>query len=198
MGEVALLLGQGGGVLHQIEHGPRVAVGRAGEEIEDVVVQRDGQGRRAALAEFQQFRASELAQPQDVQSRQELAGHAEGRVFRGRGDHGEIAGFQQRQEKVLLRLGEAVQFVEDEDVHAGELPPELLEARFRGAEAQDVAAAGARQQEGQRGLAAAGRAEQEQAREARALHERGQALGEVALSDEKSQFGRAQAFGQGL
>ena len=54
------------------------------------------------------------------------------------------------------------------------------------------------EQEGQRGFAAARRAEQEQARKARALQERGQALGEVALSDEKSQFGGAQAFRQRL
>ena len=54
------------------------------------------------------------------------------------------------------------------------------------------------EQEGQRGFAAARRAEQEQAWKARAFQERGQALGEVALSDEESQFGGAQAFRQRL
>ena len=91
-----------------------------------------------------------------------------------------------------------MQLVEHKDVDAGKLAPELLQTRLGSAQAQDVAAPGACEQEGQRGFAAARRAEQEQAREARAFQERGQALGEVALSDEESQFGGAQAFRQRL
>lgn len=91
-----------------------------------------------------------------------------------------------------------MQLVEHKDIDAGKLAPELLQTRLGSAQAQDVAAPGACEQEGQRGFAAARRAEQEQARKARALQERGQALGEVALSDEKSQFGGAQAFRQRL
>ena len=91
-----------------------------------------------------------------------------------------------------------MQLVEHKDIDAGKLAPELLQARFGSAQAQDIAAPGACEQEGQCGLAAARRAEQEQARKARAFHERGQALGEVALSDEESQFGGAQAFRQRL
>ena len=104
VGQVAFLFRQGRGVLHQVEHGPGVAVGRRRKEIKDLVVQGDGKGRRAALAEFEQFGPPELAQPQDVQPRKQLAGHAERGVFRGRGDHREIAGLQQREEEVLLRL----------------------------------------------------------------------------------------------
>ena len=69
VGQVAFLLRQGRGVLHQVEHGPGVAVGRRRKEIKDLVVQGDGKGRRAALAEFEQFGPPELAQPQDVQPR---------------------------------------------------------------------------------------------------------------------------------
>ena len=91
-----------------------------------------------------------------------------------------------------------MQLVEHKDIDAGKLAPELLQAGLGSAQAQDVAAPGACEQEGQRGFAAARRAEQEQAWKARAFQERGQALGEVALSDEESQFGGAQAFRQRL
>ena len=83
---------------------------------------------------------------------------------------------------------------EHKDIDAGKLAPELLQARFGSAQAQDIAAPGACEQAGQRGLAATRRAEQKQARKARAFQERGQALGEVALSEDECQFGGALAF----
>ena len=48
VGQVAFLLRQGRGVLHQVEHGPGVAVGRRRKEIKDLVVQGDGKGRARA------------------------------------------------------------------------------------------------------------------------------------------------------
>ena len=39
VGQVAFLLRQGRGVLHQVEHGPGVAVGRRRKEIKDLVAE---------------------------------------------------------------------------------------------------------------------------------------------------------------
>ncbi len=67
VGEGALVLRQRRGVLDEIEHGAGVAVGGRGQKVEHLVLKRDGKGGRAALAEFEQFRAAKLPQTQHVQ-----------------------------------------------------------------------------------------------------------------------------------
>ena len=60
----------------------------------------------------------ERAQAQDVQPRSSWRVTEKGRVFRGGGQKHDVAGFQQRQEKVLLGLGKPVQLVENENLLA--------------------------------------------------------------------------------
>ena len=104
VGQVALFFRQGRGVLHQIEHGPGVAVGRRREEIKDLSL------RVTERAAVPRLPSSISSGRPSWRSRRTCSResnwrvHAERGVFRSRGDHGEIAGLQQGEEKILLRL----------------------------------------------------------------------------------------------
>lgn len=91
-----------------------------------------------------------------------------------------------------------MQLVEHKDIDAGKLAPELLQAGLGSAQAQDVAAPARASRRASVDLPQPGGPNRSRAWKARAFQERGQALGEVALSDEEGQFGGAQAFRQRL
>ena len=84
-----------------------------------------------------------------------------------------------------------------EHFHAGQRAPQMLEPRLRRADAEIALAAGARQQQGQSRLSAAGRAEKKQAGQARGLHERTDLGRKMRLSEEKIQPLRTQSLRQG-
>jgi hypothetical protein len=131
-----------------------------------------------------------------VQPGKKLARDAERRVFGGRGDEGQFAGLKERKEKILLRLGVAVQFVQDQDFLVLDLLAQGGDAHFRGADADKGFACVLGQEQGHGGLAAAGGAEEQEARQILGLHQGAQTLAEMALADEVVQGFRAQGFGE--
>ena len=151
------LFRQGGRIFHQIEQSAGIAARRGRQHFPGGILQRDVQGFRAAPRELHELRPPQRTQAQHMQAGKELTRHAEGGIFRGAGQQGQLAGFQQRQEKILLGFGKAVQLVQHQHLHAGQRAPQMLQARFRRADAQVAPAAGPCQQKGQCVRAAAGR-----------------------------------------
>ena len=133
---VALFLRQGGHIFHQIEQGAGIAVGRACQKVEDILAQGERERERAAPRKIPQFVAAQGPQAQHMQPGKQLARDAERGIFRGGSQQGKLAGFHQWQEKILLGLGKAVQFVKNEDLHPGKGAAQVLESGLGRGEAQ--------------------------------------------------------------
>ena len=130
------ILGQGCHVLHQVEQRARIAMRGLRQNVKGGRGQGDLQIGRAALGQRDEFGMAQRSQAQHVQAGEELPCDAEGRIFRCCGQKDEFARFHQRQKKILLRLAEAVKFIQNEDFHAGERAAQVLQAGFRRADAE--------------------------------------------------------------
>ena len=158
----------------------------------------DSERLHAAFAHIHEFGHGQGAQTQHMQAGEELTGDAEGRVFGGRGDECQVACLQERQEEVLLGPGVAMQLVQDEDFLVLDVFAQGRDADLGRADAHKGSARVTGQKQGHGGLAAARRAEEQEARQVARLHEGSQALAEVALADEIVQILGPQGFGEGM
>ena len=114
--------GERGGQLQEIERHPGVAVGVPRNRGEGVVVRRELRVAEAAFPVVQRApqdvdRLVRRERPQDehLRARQQRGVHLEGRVLGRRADQRDVAGFDARQERILLRLVEAVDLVDEQD-----------------------------------------------------------------------------------
>ena len=138
--------------LQQVERRPRVTVGKPGDRREgfrgDVGVERAQPALAILERAAQDALDGLLGQPvqhEHLGARQQRRVHLERGVFGGRADEDDVAGFDPRQERVLLRLVEAVDLVhEDDGAPAGALPPVLR----RGHHLLDLLDAGEHRAEG--------------------------------------------------
>jgi hypothetical protein len=124
-----------------------------------------------AFEQGNEIRGRERLQHVDARARKQCRIELEGRVLRRRTDEDECAVLDERQESVLLRLVEAVHFIEEQDRR----PPagasrggclldslaDVLDARRHRRKRDEMRIAGARDEPGQRRLAAAGRSPQD-------------------------------------
>ena len=193
----AFVLGQGGGVFDQIKQRAAVARGQHGDGFQAFLGQLHAGLARAALGQDHELWMGQRSQAQDVQPGQELARDGKRRVFCGGGQQHDLAGLQDGQEKVLLRLGKAVQLIQDEDFLAFDQLAQGGQPGLRGADAHVGPALGPGQNQRQGGLAAARRAKQQQARQARRGQHVGQPRNDVGLTHEVFKLGRPDALGQG-
>ena len=196
--QVPLVLGQCGHVFHQIEQAASVAVGHSRQQVQHLIVQLYLKILRAAPRQLHQLSPAQRAQAQHMQARKELAGDTERRIFRGRGQQGQLARFHQGQKEILLRFGKTVQFVQHQNFHPGQSAAQMLQTRLGRAEPQIFSARGFSQQQGQGGFAAAGRAEKKQAGQALGLHQGTQPIRQMALTQELRHIVWAHTFGQRL
>ena len=157
--QVTLVLGQGCHVFHKIEQAAGVAVGHSRQQVQHLIVQLYLKILRAAPRQLHQLSPAQRAQAQHMQARKELAGDTERRIFRGRGQQGQLARFHQGQKEILLRFGKTVQFVQHQNFHPGQSAAQMLQTRLGRTEPQIFFTRGFSQQQGQGGFAAAGRAE---------------------------------------
>jgi hypothetical protein len=161
-----------------------------------------------ALHQLAEFFGGERLQHIDLGARQQRADDLERGVFGGGADEGEEPGFDVRQEGVLLRLVEAVDFVDEQDggaaralVHARALDgfADVLDAGEHGRNGDEVGAEGLRSQPRQRGLAHARRPPQDHRMQLAGIERQAQRLAgsqQMRLPDDVIQGARAQALGQ--
>ena len=104
--------------LEQVQRAPRVAVGRPRQRLERVGLDAHRVARRLVLQRAAQHLAHvverQRAQHVDARPRQQRAVDLERRVLGGRADEAHRAVLDVRQERVLLRLVEAVHLVEEQ------------------------------------------------------------------------------------
>ena len=125
-----------------------------------------GSARRSSV---DNLRHGERAQRVHARARQQRRDHFEGRILRGGADQDDVAALHVGQKRVLLGFVEAVDFVDEQDGAPAQAPQPLgighhrfdfLDAAQHRAEGDELAARDAGDQLGQRGLADAGRAPQ--------------------------------------
>ena len=218
-----VVLGQGRGALEDVEDLPCIAAGDVHEVLERVVgegdaatgPERPGQPpfgvRDGAPDDHGDVLVGERLQAPDAHPRQEGGVDLEVRVLRRCPDEGHRPVLDVREQGVLLRLVEAVDLVDEQDAAAAIQRQALLGARDRGPhlgdaghdgrEGVEVGADRVREEPGERGLAGARRAPQEQRREVTAGDgpaERAALADELLLADELVQVARAHPRGEGL
>ena len=103
---------QAGGGFQQVERLARVAVGVFGQKVLRVLLHRDAQFLRAALEDAPDMLHRQRFQDKDLRSREQRGDDLEAGVFRRRADQHDCAVFDIRQQKVLLRLVEAVNLIQ--------------------------------------------------------------------------------------
>ena len=167
--------GGGGRGLQHVQRDPRVAVRVSRQAGQRLVVGADRERAEPALPILERpphdrhdLRGAERLQHVDLRSREERRVHFERRVLGRRADEDDVARFDAREERVLLRLVEAVDLVDEEDRPAAQAPPRflrfrhdranLLDAGEHRAERDEVGARDVRDQARERRLAGAGRA----------------------------------------
>lgn len=89
-----------------------------------------------------------------------------------------------------------MKLVKHQNFHAGKLTAQLLNARLGSGKTQHFFACGPGQKQRQRGLAAAGRAEEQKTRQMRGVEQSLNLSAQVRLSDKMFQIGGAQTFRQ--
>ena len=157
----------------RVVRGARVAVGEDGDafehafgDVELLVAQAALFVGHGALQQAEDLVAGERLQRVHARAREQGSDHLEGRIFRGRADQDDVAGFDVRQKGVLLRLVEAVHLVHEDDGAAsgaagvlggGHDVLDFADAAQHGAEGHEFGMRAARDQARQRGLAAARR-----------------------------------------
>src|SRR5262249_11519540 len=175
----AVLAGRGRHAqLQQVQRHAGVAVRVQRDGLDRVLVDGDLLVAEPAIAVGQgapqngrDFVDLEAAQHEHLGSRQQRRGHLEGRVLRRRADEDDVAGFDARQERVLLRFVEAMDLVdEDNRPPAGGLAHPLgfghdladfLDARQHGAERDEARLRHIRDDAREGGLAGAWRSPQD-------------------------------------
>ncbi len=218
-----LVLGQGHGTLEDVEALPRVAARQVDEVVEGVRRERDAAlgtepAREAALLVLERpahdrrdLVVGQRLEPPDPEARQQGGVHLEVGVLGRRADQRDRAVLDVRQQRVLLGLVEAVDLVDEQDrtpgferepvLRLGDGGPDLGHPGHDRGHRAELGADGVREQAGERRLAGARRAPQEQAREvtARDRAAEGAALAdEVGLADELVERARAHARGERL
>ena len=118
-GGQALALGGARGRLEIGQRTPRVAAGEPHQVVERLVVDREAAGQAALVDERQGEHRPDVVVGQRLQAQQQAAGeqrrdHREERVLGGGGDQGDPAVLHAGQQGVLLRLGEAVDLVDEQ------------------------------------------------------------------------------------
>ncbi len=144
-----------------------------------------------------------------LRARQQRVVHLEGRVFGGRADERHQPLLDERQERILLRLVEAVHLVDEQDGVAAMLLQHLLRLRDRLADVlhagqhrrqrHELGIEGLRHQPRQRGLAHARRPPQDHRMQLAGLERQAQrpALAQqMRLADDFVDMLRAQPFGE--
>ena len=139
----------------------------------------------------------ERLEPEQRAAREQRSGEREERVLGGRADEHEETLFDEREQHVLLRAGEAVHLVEEQDRALAALAEpgpgpfgdlaHVLDARAHRAERLERLLADARDEAGDRGLAGAGRTPDDDRREPVGLDEHPQRLPrpeQVLLADD--------------
>ena len=185
--------GQPGRRLETVERHPRISAGDLEERIHRVTVDGGVQLLQPALHDLLQLVPVELLEAEDPAPRKQRRDDLEGRVL-GRGaDQRHGAVLHVGQDRVLLRLVEAVDLVDEEDraqagtpVHLG-LGDDLSQVRHAGRHCGHGHHPCARlggQQAGQGGLSAAGRPPEDDARQVAALGEPPEHVDHLALPDQ--------------
>ena len=210
-------LTRGGGRGRDLECGERatsVAIGGCGQQVHGLVTRRDAAREPALIRERAADQRTdglgiERAQHEHACARQERRVHLEAGVLGGRSDQHDVAALDMREERVLLRLVEAVDLVDEQDRRLTGPAPRLrrtfhdllhfLDAREHRRDLHERHARGTRDQACERGLAGAGRAPQDDAREMPPLahqHERAALLQEMLLPDQLLERPRPHAVGE--
>jgi hypothetical protein len=104
-------------LLEQVQEAPRVAVGIADQRIDRLVVEREAVERNLlrALEQLTHLVVVERLQHVHLRARQQRRVDLEARILGGRADEGHEPRLDERQQCILLRLVEAVDFVDEQD-----------------------------------------------------------------------------------
>ena len=156
-----------------------------------------------------ELRLVERAKREDLRSRQQRGVHLERRVLGRRADQDDVAGLDAREERVLLRLVEAVNLVDEDDGSPLQLPArvlggghhllDFLDAGHDGAERHEARLRRLRNQARERGLAGARRSPQDDRLQPIALDglaQRPARREHILLADELVERRRAHPLGE--
>ncbi len=198
-------------LLDQVHQTAAVAVRIGDERVARRRLERQSGGReveRPAHQRGEVIRRQRL-QHVDGRARQQRADHLERRVLGGRADERDGAPLHVRQEGVLLRLVEAVHFVDEQDgrapglrkrrVGARDGVPDVLHARQHGGQRDELGVERVGHEPRERGLAHARRSPQDHRVQLARCERDGQRLArgeQVPLPDDVGDAARAQALGQ--
>ncbi len=200
----------------RVEHTARIAVGYAHQVIERVLIEHDRQRAVAAFGIGQglarhgaQVVLAQAAQLEDAAAADQRLVDLEIGIFSGRADQDDGAVLHPGQERVLLRLVEAVDFIHKEDRLLAVQPAALLRHRHgvadvldpgqHGVDGDEMGGRGVGDDARQGGLAAAGRPPEDDRRQLVGLNRAAQQTArpnDVFLADELVQRARAHARGQ--
>ncbi|MOA00769.1 hypothetical protein D3C78_1201430 [compost metagenome] len=214
---LAVVFGQVRGVFQQVEQTPAIAIGGGQQHLETFVAEAQLSLAQApflgqcALHQFVQRSLIEAFEHVDPRTGQQGVVQLEGRVFGGRANENQRAVFDIRQEGVLLRLVEAMHFVDEQNRAAAILPGLLLGHVHRLADFLDPGQYGRdrfkvrvrdfRQQPRQGGFTHPRRPPENHRVQGTLLQRLTQGLAagqQVFLTDVLVQIGRTQTGGQGL
>ena len=205
------------GQFQRVEHAAGVAVGHVHQVRQRIVVELDVELAVAALGIGQRLASDreevvlrERLELEDAAAADQRLVDLEIGVLGGRADQDDRAVLDPRQQRVLLGLVEAVDFVDEEDGALGKLAAAFLrggdgradvrDARQHGVDGDEVAARGVGDDARQRGLAGAGRPVEDDGAELVGLDRAAQQPArpdDVLLADELVERARAHPGGEG-
>jgi len=210
-------LGAAGAEFEGVVGGAGVAIGIGGDAEEDVLggvemsVSEAAFGiSEGAVKEIDDLRRGECFEDVDLGAGEKRGDDLEGGIFSGGADEENVAGFDVREEGVLLSFVEAVNFVDKNDGALGGVGFALglghdlfdfLDAAEDGAEGNEFAAGDAGDDAGESGFAAAWRSPEEHGAETIGFDlqaKRFAGAEEFFLTDEFVESARAHALGEGL
>ena len=204
--------GQVGQVLDHVQEIAAVAVGELDQARPRVGIERQLMAERA-LGARDQRRKRIMIQPlqhQHLTARHQRAGQRKGRILGGRADQGDRAVFDLGEQAVLLGAIEAVDLVDEQERGLAGAPPRLRllvdlaqigHARHHGGQLDQRLIEAPGEQPGERGLAGAGRAPQDDRAELAAgehAPERRVGAEQMVLADQLVEGLRAQPIGERL
>ena len=153
-------------LLHQVQESPPIAIGIGHQQVQCVLVQaeaRQRQGCHRALGQRREVLTRQRLQRIDLRTGQQRIGHLQTWVFGGAANQNEQARLHMREQRILLRLAECVDLIDEHDRPAAlrasqglcriDHGTDVLDARTHGRQQQKLAARDLRGQAGDGGFA---------------------------------------------